>query len=93
MPTQGNLFDAQGALTVTITSRARHQLSKEQKSFNSLIRQIDTRRQELAEWERAHHTYHHECRGRGQACVSDLFLRRSRAILGRLDYLPSPSRE
>jgi len=58
MQEQGNLFDAPGAMTVSIAGRARQQLSKEQKAFNSLIRQIDKRRVRLAAWERAHRAYH-----------------------------------
>ncbi len=58
MQEQGNLFDAPGAMTVSIAGRARQQLSKEQKAFNSLIRQIDKRRVSLAAWERAHRAYH-----------------------------------
>lgn len=46
-----DLFDDARNLPIQIEARASAPLSKEQKSFNSLIRKIEARRAELAEWQ------------------------------------------
>jgi hypothetical protein len=59
MPGQRNLFAAEGTAAVKIASRsADRPLSKQQKTFNSLIRQIEKRRERLAGWQTVTPAFH-----------------------------------